>query len=576
MAFMPLKEGKCNCTPTLVLPKSLIYCFVRIIKSCDTFDTIVYVFLSPKYKEMCTSILYRKIESGQSIRLTGSKEGVHAGFLEIIPYPGGQWQLVCNDDSSWDNQAANVACRQMGYDSGSAEFQIGQNSFADLGKINSQTKVDTLNINCKGDEDNLSKCRYNIRQGNRCDKFRHAVALVCITPPSTLCPSNYVPFKENCYKIVQQPLDFKDAQSYCKDDGNGHLVEIKSQLENEFVSNYALKEYPVVSFWTGGIIGLTNSPADLTLDLWYSSRDPIEYRKFLDEQLRVTQLSGVALDLHNEYYFWKLEDLSLPLPFICQALQIDVGCLSPDKQYTGSASQSKFGEKCLPWNTPGLPQLFAEQKDWNHNYCRNNGGVNEEDDNPICFIDESNYEECDIPLCPLDPRIPKCPEDSKTVSLPGCNAIRYKLENECQVEFEEIYNEAYSAGENTCGYHSNPEPKLQDSCSIDQFQCKPGECIFNKYICDGENDCTNGLDERNCPDYTKDYAIDYGFKLKSDEKSIVNVTVGECAKLCKQSKHSECDSFSYNSNRSRCILGNKSLKAPFDTLLGRKAWNYYR
>ena len=181
----------------------------------------------------CTFILYRKIQSGQNIRLTGSKEGVHAGFLEIIPYEGGQWQLVCNDDSSWDNQAANVACRQMGYDSGSAEFQIGQNSFADLGKINSQTKVDTLNINCKGDEDNLSKCKYNERRGNRCDKFRHAVALVCITPPSILCPTNYVPFKENCYKIVQQPLDFKDAQSYCKDDGNGHLVEIKSQLESD-------------------------------------------------------------------------------------------------------------------------------------------------------------------------------------------------------------------------------------------------------------------------------------------------------------------------------------------------------
>ena len=464
----------------------------------------------------------------------------------------------------------------MGYDSGAAEFQIGQNSFADLGKIDSQTKVDTLNINCKGDENNLSKCRYNERQGNRCDKFRHAVALVCITPPSTLCPTNYVPFKENCYKIVQQPLDFKDAQSYCKDDGNGHLVEIKSQLENEFVSNYALKEYPVVSFWTGGIIGLTNSPADLTLDLWYSSRDPIEYRKFLDEQLRVSQSSGVALDLHNEYYFWKLEDLSLPLPFICQAPHIDIGCLTLGEQYVGSASKSRFGEKCLPWNTPGLTEFLVDQKNWNHNYCRNSGG-GKEDDIPFCFIDESTIEECEIPLCPIDPRIPReCPDDSKIVSLPGCNAVRYKLENECQVEFDEIYNEAYSAGENTCGHHSNQGQKFQNTCSIEQFQCKPGECIYNKYICDGENDCTNGLDERNCPDYTKDYAIDYGFKLKSDEKSIVNVTVGECAKLCKQSKHSECDSFSYNSNRSRCILGNKSLKAPFDTLLGRKAWNYYR
>ena len=51
---------------------------------------------------------YRNVESGQTIRLSGGQE-VHTGYLEVKS--GGQWNLVCNNDSSWDMQAATVACR---------------------------------------------------------------------------------------------------------------------------------------------------------------------------------------------------------------------------------------------------------------------------------------------------------------------------------------------------------------------------------------------------------------------------------------------------------------------------------
>ena len=83
---------------------------------------------------------FRNIDSGQTIRLTAGQAGVHAGFLEIIPFRGGRWQLVCNDDFSWNKQAADVACRQMGYDSANI-FEIGQNKFADFRKIDSKTKI---------------------------------------------------------------------------------------------------------------------------------------------------------------------------------------------------------------------------------------------------------------------------------------------------------------------------------------------------------------------------------------------------------------------------------------------------
>ena len=137
--------------------------------------------------------------------------------MEIIPFRGAPWQLVCNDDNSWNKQAADVACRQMGYDSANF-FEIGQNRFADLNKIDSQTSTfaDTLTIQCQGNENNLDKCKYNENRNRQCDKSRHAVALVCNTPPRSQCPPNYVPFKEKCYRLIQQSLPFRRAQSYCQ------------------------------------------------------------------------------------------------------------------------------------------------------------------------------------------------------------------------------------------------------------------------------------------------------------------------------------------------------------------------
>ena len=78
----------------------------------------------------------------------------------------------------------------------------------------------------------------------------------------------------------------------------------------------------------------------------------------------------------------------------------NIRCLEPREKYEGSASQTAFGDACLPWNTPGLLLLFEDQNNWNHNYCRNSGGVN---DIPICYIDESNFDECDIPMCKTIP-----------------------------------------------------------------------------------------------------------------------------------------------------------------------------
>ena len=60
----------------------------------------------------------------------------------------------------------------------------------------------------------------------------------------------------------------------------------------------------------------------------------------------------------------------------------------------------------------------------------------------------------------------------------------------------------------------NEDPKTTDDdmerviCGSDQFQCQSGECIFSGYVCDGEQDCSNGADEEPlaiCDDYQNDF-----------------------------------------------------------------------
>lgn len=107
------------------------------------------------------------------MRLIGGQEP-RAGYLQIKTE--GQWHLLCNDDSSFNLQAATVACRQLGYDQGAFHFQNGQSRIADLSNVNSRADV-TLRINCRGDESKLSQCTLN--PGSVCLRNSHSVGLVC-------------------------------------------------------------------------------------------------------------------------------------------------------------------------------------------------------------------------------------------------------------------------------------------------------------------------------------------------------------------------------------------------------------
>jgi hypothetical protein len=71
-------------------------------------------------------------------------------------------------------------------------------------------------------------------------------------------------------------------------------------------------------------------------------------------------------------------------------------------------------------------------------------------------------------------------------------------------------------------------------CSTEQFECRPGECVFAKFVCDGDRDCDNGEDESDCLDYVKLFVKEKGFKLQNKETVIVDVGEKECSKLSVQ------------------------------------------
>ncbi|XP_021949928.1 low-density lipoprotein receptor-related protein 8 [Folsomia candida] len=56
-------------------------------------------------------------------------------------------------------------------------------------------------------------------------------------------------------------------------------------------------------------------------------------------------------------------------------------------------------------------------------------------------------------------------------------------------------------GDNDCGDGSDEKPEYcnVDGCRPDQYTCTNGNCIPLLFQCDGDNDCADGSDERDCP-----------------------------------------------------------------------------
>ncbi len=108
-----------------------------------------------------------------------------------------EWRVLCDPNSRWRLQEANVACRQLGYEDGAAHFDHGNNTR--LGDLRHLLSVNheimaVEEVECRGEEANLDACSWRM-SGDRCDPRRYAVALVCERPSTALCPGKMEPFR---------------------------------------------------------------------------------------------------------------------------------------------------------------------------------------------------------------------------------------------------------------------------------------------------------------------------------------------------------------------------------------------
>ena len=50
----------------------------------------------------------------------------------------------------------------------------------------------------------------------------------------------------------------------------------------------------------------------------------------------------------------------------------------------------------------------------------------------------------------------------------------------------------------------------------EEFSCSDGTCISKDYVCDGENDCNSGEDERDCRKIRFLFTKEEGYRLQGE------------------------------------------------------------
>ncbi|XP_040567664.1 serine protease svh-1 [Lepeophtheirus salmonis] len=454
------------------------------------------------------------------------------------------WSTVCLRENFGIDEA-NVLCRENGY--GEA-IHVGQSLHSAPFNLSKRfinlIKYSTLrSIKCRGSEKRLSDCTIIPIQGSYEECKNSIINVVCSTPKLTACEGNTTAaFRNRCYRVYYEEKSYKEAIKSCRSSiKDGNLIEVKDWAELNFITELLDPKFITTRVWTGGHLLRSEVEDDSPpFPFWYGSRAPITDYPDLEYPTEGNEL-GLALDPKEPPFMasipWSFLDPKQTYPFVCYSKMINIGCLTDPtgSNYEGTASRTESGSSCIPWNAPGVPILFPGQESWNHNYCRNVGG---EDDSPTCFIDSQVTDFCSIPLC-----------DEK-------DALRF-----------------LDSGEET-SICQTPEPY----CGPEHFECEPGVCIFSRYVCDGMSDCQSGSDELNCMSYVEYFGKEEGFKLghRDIDSRYYNVTLNECGRICIQSKHCSCLSFSYRDSSQECIIGTKvSGTYSYDAVLQESEWNYF-
>lgn len=116
----------------------------------------------------------------------------------------------------------------------------------------------------------------------KCRVERDAIGVRCVLNRISHCRKDEIPYEGQCYHLAEPEsgLNHQEAFDYCTQ-RQSRLIDITSQAENNFISEWVLQTRPeVTSIMTSGV-GLTT--LNRTLWLWEdSSRAKFRYIIYLD------------------------------------------------------------------------------------------------------------------------------------------------------------------------------------------------------------------------------------------------------------------------------------------------------
>ena len=280
----------------------------------------------------------------------------------------------------------------------------------------------------------------------------------------------------------------------------------------------------------------------------------------------------------TDYYFWQLEQFSTNLPYICERRQLDIGCIEvrletkvkpiwfrewgrgtrarragPGQEPSASSGNlRRSGSGCGFGEVQSLAirEWFDEEQLRKlgplegNNKCRNPDGEAE----PWCLVAQGDYDTCDIPKCREQVHFL---DDSLINVYQKSRPIEWKVEESATT---------------------------RQPCASDQFSCRPGECIFSGYVCDGDKDCKNGEDEAplaRCERYVDDFTMVANRRLVDEEvEQWSNRNLEACLKQCVLAKEFTCRGVNFDPKEKQCVLMENNIGL-LGSLEETFIWNFY-
>ncbi|XP_054258708.1 uncharacterized protein LOC128983440 [Macrosteles quadrilineatus] len=505
--------------------------------------------------------------SKQLVRLRGGQRA-NEGYVEMRGLK--EWGLVCDKHGEWTITEANIICKQLGYERAAELTWQGRPSH---GNVKVKPTIAFSSVWCNGNETNILDCK--TRNDKVCEPERDAVWVRCRNNPQSMCMPGEAVFQGRCYQLVVPREDARidsigfsqgEALSHCQV-RRGHLLDITSQAESDFVSEWLVSQNMTSNVMTSGV-GVSVMGASIWI--WEGSPDTFKYqnwwpgwegnktsspstksnralcviaRRYFPCPEKTPKETAEMSFCDAEYFFWDIEDcaiMSNKHPYVCERNADNIGCVKGSGQdYRGIANVTETSTACLPWELPKVKSALKYRVSETtfksvlagHNHCRNLGSS---DPQPWCYVAEGDSikkEACDIPNC---------------------------------VDHGKRISEERAAGESSY------------TCAANLFSCGLNDCIPLPWVCDGQPDCKNGLDELNCTGGLVQFKQHTSARLmEHDKEKWLHTSAANCATRCLEAEDFTCRSFAHLGKDQVCLLSDANIEMTGKLSTNQPDWEYY-